>query len=200
MIGIVDYGAGNLHSVRKAFAYLGKDCLILQNPRDLAGIQRVVLPGVGSFGHAMTEIQNRNWFAPLKDWLAEDRPFLGICLGMQLLFESSEESPGFSGFSLMAGTCRKFAAKKVPQIGWNDIRIKKESPLFYGLETGGYFYFVNSFYVVPEDEEATRAETFYGSLYTSVVGHGRRVFGVQFHPEKSGDLGLKLLQNWVERC
>jgi len=199
MIGIIDYGAGNLHSVRKAFSYLEKDCLIVQNPGDLAKVTRIVLPGVGSFGHAVTEIRKRNWFAPLRDWLTKGRPFLGICLGMQLLFETSDESSESAGFSVMEGTCRKFKEKKVPQIGWNDIEIKKYSPLFAGLRSRDYFYFVHSFYVVPRDEKDTRAETFYGSYYTSVVGRDR-IFGVQFHPENSGDKGLRLLRNWVERC
>lgn len=199
MIGIIDYGAGNLHSVHKAFAYLGKDCTIIRNPSDLAGVTRVVLPGVGSFGHALTQIQRKNWFVPLRDWLADNRPFLGICLGMQLLFESSDESLGMSGFSAMKGTCRKFKKKKVPQIGWNDIQIKKDIPLFAGLESGDHFYFVHSFYVVPGEEKVTYAETFYGSFYPSIVGKDH-IFGVQFHPEKSGDKGLRLLQNWVERC
>jgi glutamine amidotransferase len=199
MIGIVDYGAGNLHSVQKAFEYLGKNCTILRDPGDLGKVARVVLPGVGSFGHALKEIQKKKWFAPLRDWLDEDRPFLGICLGMQLLFESSDESPGVRGFSLVKGTCRKFTERKVPQIGWNEIHIKRNGPLFTGLVSGSYFYFVHSFYAAPEDGEATCAETFYGSFFVSIVGKGR-VFGVQFHPEKSGNKGLRLLQNWVERC
>ena len=199
MIGIVDYGAGNLHSVQKAFSYLGKSSAILRNPAELNGIEKLVLPGVGSFGHAMKEIQNRNWHGPLMDWLIADRPFLGICLGMQLLFEGSSESPNVCGFSVMDGICRKFTENKVPQIGWNDILIKKEGPLFGGVQSGDYFYFVHSYHVVPEKKDVILAETFYGSLYTSIAGKGR-VFGVQFHPEKSGDKGLMLLKNWEERC
>jgi len=199
MIGIVDYGAGNLHSVHKAFAYLGKDSKILEQPSELEGVNKVVLPGVGSFGHAITEIIDRKWHSPLLEWLAADRPFLGICLGMQLLFESSDESPDLQGFSIMAGTCRKFTEKKVPQIGWNDIQITRKSNLFEGIKSGDYFYFVHSYYVDPENKDVICAETAYGCDYPSIVGRGR-VVGVQFHPEKSGDKGLKLLQNWVERC
>lgn len=199
MIGIVNYGAGNLHSVHKAFAYLGKDSKILEHPSKLKGIDKLVLPGVGSFGHAMREIEKQNWFLPLKEWLSSDRPFLGICLGMQLLFESSDESPGQTGFSIMAGNCRKFSINKVPQIGWNDIRITKKSAFFEGIDSGDYFYFVHSFHVDPKNKDVIYAETEYGRDYPSIVGRGR-VLGIQFHPEKSGDKGLRLLKNWVERC
>jgi glutamine amidotransferase len=118
---------------------------------------------------------------------------------MQLLFEGSSESPDVCGFSVMDGICRKFTENKVPQIGWNDILIKKEGPFFEGVQSGDYFYFVHSYHVVPEKKDVILAETFYGSLYTSIAGKGR-VFGVQFHPEKSGDKGLMLLKNWEERC
>lgn len=199
MIGIVDYGAGNLHSVHKAFAYLGKDSKILEQPSEIEEIERLVLPGVGSFGHAMTEIKKRNWYSPLKEWLSSDRPFLGICLGMQLLFESSDESPGLLGFSAMAGSCCKLAGNKVPQIGWNDIRITKRNDLFERIESGTYFYFVHSYHVAPENKDVIWAETSYGREYPSIVGKGKLV-AVQFHPEKSGEKGLQLLKNWVERC
>ena len=199
MIGIVDYGAGNLHSVHKAFAFLEKESKILSQPSELEGIERLVLPGVGSFGHAVTELEKREWYVPLREWLTADRPFLGICLGLQLLFESSEESPGQAGLSILSGNCRKFIVNKVPQIGWNDVHIKRGSPLFNGIESGDFFYFVHSYHVVPEGEGVVYAETSYGCDYPSVAGSGR-IFGVQFHPEKSGDKGLKLLKNWVERC
>jgi imidazole glycerol phosphate synthase glutamine amidotransferase subunit len=199
MIGIVDYGAGNLHSVQKAFSHLGKASFILRNPSELSGVSKVVLPGVGSFGHAMREIRNRNWHGPLLDWLTADRPFLGICLGMQLLFEGSHESPDVRGFSIMKGICRRFTENKVPQIGWNHIDIKRKSPLFSGVESGDYFYFVHSYFVVPVKKEVILADTTYGSSYASIVGKGH-VFGIQFHPEKSGDMGLRLLKNWEERC
>ena len=199
MIGIVDYGAGNLHSVRKAFAFLEKESKILRQPSELEGIERLVLPGVGSFGHAMTELEKREWYAPLKEWLAADRPFLGICLGLQLLFESSDESPGLQGFSAMAGSCLKFAANKVPQIGWNDIHISRRNALFEGIESGTFFYFVHSYHVAPKNRNVVLAETEYGRVYPSIVSRGR-IVGIQFHPEKSGDKGLKLLKNWVERC
>jgi len=199
MIGIVNYGAGNLHSVHKAFAFLGKDSKILEHPSELKSIDKLVLPGVGSFGHAMREIEKQGWLLPLKEWLASGRPFLGICLGMQLLFESSDESPGQAGFSIMAGNCRKFSINKVPQIGWNDIRITKKSAFFEGLDSGDYFYFVHSFHVDPKNKDVIYAETEYGRDYPSIVGRGR-VLGIQFHPEKSGDKGLRLLKNWVERC
>jgi len=199
MIGIVDYGAGNLHSVQKALGFLGKESAVMQNPSDLKGISKIVLPGVGSFGHAMAEIHKKKWFDPIKKWLAAGRPFLGICLGMQILFEGSSESPGVRGFSVMKGSCRKFTGNKVPQIGWNDITIKRDVPLLGGVESGDYFYFVDSYYVISEKKNVILAETGYGSFYPSIVGQGR-IFGVQFHPEKSGDRGLRLLKNWEERC
>jgi glutamine amidotransferase len=118
---------------------------------------------------------------------------------MQLLFESSDETPGLQGFSAMAGTCRKFTRNKVPQIGWNDIHITKKNPLFTQIESGDFFYFVHSYHVALKNRDVICAETFYGLDYPSIVGRGR-VFGVQFHPEKSGDKGLQLLNNWVERC
>ncbi len=199
MIGIVDYGAGNLSSVKKAFDFLRIESKILTSADELRIIERLVLPGVCSFGHAMKRIIERGLYDPIKDWIESDRPFLGICLGLQLLFESSEESEGVKGLSFLKGICRRFYGKKVPQIGWNNIRIESETELLRGIHSGDFFYFVHSYYAVPEESEVVVAISDYGVDFASVARSGN-VFGVQFHPEKSGHTGLQLLRNWVQRC
>ncbi|MBS3818350.1 imidazole glycerol phosphate synthase subunit HisH [bacterium] len=199
MIGIVDYGVGNLRSVKKAFDFLEMDNQIISSAEEFSGINRLVLPGVGSFGYAVGKICQRGLYYPVKDWLQAGKPFLGICLGLQLLFESSEESPGLKGFSLFQGQCCRFQAQKVPQIGWNDIQIQKENPLFQGIKDREFFYFVHGYYVLPEEKRNILALTQYGQEYTSAAAQGR-VCGVQFHPEKSGAAGLKVLSNWGKLC
>lgn len=199
MIGIVDFGAGNLNSVKKAFHFLGAKSKILTSADEFTTIDRLVLPGVGSFAHAMERIMERQFFSPIKNWIESDHPFLGICLGLQLLFESSKEADDVGGLEVFRGTCRRFCEKKVPQIGWNNIWIEKGVEILGGLRNGEFFYFVHSFYVVPEESDVVISTSNYGVDYPSIVGK-ENVFGVQFHPEKSGEAGLKLLRNWVERC
>lgn len=199
MIGIVDYGAGNLHSVQKAFDFLEKESKILKSPEGWGNIQHLVLPGVGSFGFAMQRIQEKKLKKPLIEWIESGRPFLGICLGFQLLFESSEEFPGIEGLSIFKGTCRRFTGKKVPQIGWNDIHVARSVEWIQEIGNGEFFYFNHSYYVVAEEEEVVVATSCYNVEFTCIAGKGK-VYGVQFHPEKSGRTGLKLLQNWAERC
>lgn len=204
MIGIVDYGAGNLRSVRKAFDFLGFESRRVGGGADagLDGIGRLVLPGVGAFGAAARQLREQDLFDPVKEWLAAGRPFLGICLGLQLLFESSEESPGEPGLAAFRGTCRRLREKKVPQIGWNTVTARSGGdvpPLLRGLPSEPYFYFVHSYFVAPEDEGLVAGQTDYGGPYPAIAGRGR-VWGVQFHPEKSGALGLRLLENWVRQC
>ena len=198
-IGIVDYGAGNLRSVYKALAFLGKDCRLVCEPNGLESMEGLVLPGGGSFGFAAKALRKSGWWDVIGHWLAADRPFLGICLGMQLLFQGSEESPGVSGLGLLPGTCRSFQTRKNPQIGWNTLHIKISSCLLKGIVGKSHFYFVHGFYVETDSSECVLAETDYGVVYPSVVGRGR-IFGTQFHPEKSGRTGLQLLRNWVEKC
>lgn len=199
MIGLIDYGAGNLKSVVKALVYLGEDAGIIKYPSDLARVDKLILPGVGSFGPAMQYFEHGGWLDPVVEWINNGRPFLGICLGMQLLFDGSEESPGTKGLSVFPGKCRKFQAAKVPQIGWNNISFKKDDPLFFDVPDGEYFYFVHGYHLETGCREVVLAAAEYGLEYPAVIGRGR-VYGVQFHPEKSGPAGLKLLNNWRRLC
>lgn len=199
MIGIVDYGAGNLKSVRKAFAFLGFESAVLESPAGLVGADRLVLPGVGSFGFAMDRLRESGLAVALDGWIRSGRPLLGICLGMQLLTGGSEESPGVPGFGVFGGTCRRYAAGRVPQIGWNSLSPRRPDPLLSGVEDGANFYFANSFYPGPEAGADTLAVSDYHGEFPAVLGRGN-IRGTQFHPEKSGRPGLRLLKNWVESC
>lgn len=149
MIGIIDYGAGNLKSVRKAFDFLHAPNSVVRTAAECRGMERLVLPGVGAFGAAVGQLQERGLFSPLREWLAADRPFLGICLGMQLLLEGSEESPDAKGFGVFHGQCLRFEHGKVPQIGWNELRLTLPHPLFADIADGTFFYFIHGFYVPP---------------------------------------------------
>jgi imidazole glycerol phosphate synthase glutamine amidotransferase subunit len=197
MIGIVDYGAGNLGSVRKAFAYLGRDSVVLDSPEGFDGVDGVVLPGVGSFGFAMGTLRERGLLERVGAWAASGRPLFGICLGLQLLAEGSGESPGVPGFGVFEGTCGKFAAGKVPQIGWNGVRVLRPDPLFAGIRDGEFFYYANSFF--PPSGPGVLAVSEYGREFAAALV-AANVRGVQFHPEKSGKAGLRLLANWAASC
>ncbi|MEO0293275.1 MAG: imidazole glycerol phosphate synthase subunit HisH [candidate division WOR-3 bacterium] len=199
MIAIIDYGAGNLHSVKKAFNFLKKETIVATEPKDLKEINKIVLPGVGAFEAAINKLKENGFYEIIKNWLINNRPFLGICLGMQLLFEESMESKESKGFGIFKGKCLKFEKGKVPQIGWNEIEIKKNSPLLTGIKNKTYFYFLHSYFVEPIDSEIIVATTNYYKNYPSIIEKGN-IIGVQFHPEKSGEMGLKLLRNWVEKC
>jgi imidazole glycerol phosphate synthase glutamine amidotransferase subunit len=196
MIAIIDYQAGNLQSVQKALAYLGAEHRTLDRPGGLDDCDRILLPGVGAFGAAMNYLNRSGLAAAIRDWLKADRPFLGICLGMQLLFEKSEEDPDARGLGFFSGPCRRFRSGKVPQIGWNDVRPVKGSELLNGHPKNEFYYFLHSFYAVPDDRSILSGITDYGLEYPSVVERGR-IRGVQFHPEKSGDQGIELLRRWV---
>ncbi len=198
-IAVIDYGAGNLNSVVKAFRHLGAEVGLVRSAAELGGAERLVLPGVGSFGHAARRIRTCGLASALRDWIETDKPFLGICLGMQLLMTGSEECNVCEGLGLLKGTCRKFDGKRVPQMGWNNILIERPATLLSGMGERDYFYFVHSYFVDPESREAVVAHTEYGLRFVSVV-KCRRAWGVQFHPEKSGETGLKLLKNWMDRC
>ena len=197
MIAVVDYGVGNLASVEKALQRAGADAQITANPGALRAAQGLVLPGVGAFGDGMAGLRARGLVAALEVALAAGRPLLGICLGMQLLFQESEEMGRHAGLGFLPGRVRRFApGLKVPHIGWNQVHAVRPSPLLEGLPQDSYAYFVHSYYVEPADAEMTLATTDYGGPFASVVGR-QRLFGVQFHPEKSQDVGLALLCNFV---
>ncbi|RMI01662.1 MAG: imidazole glycerol phosphate synthase subunit HisH [Calditrichaeota bacterium] len=196
MIGIIDYGAGNLRSVKKALDYLGVESRVMAGPEGMEGIHKLVLPGVGAFGAAVERLRQQGLWEPLTDWLGADRPFLGICLGMQVLFETSEEAPGVRGLEVFPGTVRRFQTHKVPQIGWNQVHRRRPVDLMEGIPEGAFFYFLHGYYVEPVEAELIAAETEYGVVYPSVIRRGN-ICAVQFHPEKSAEAGLTLLRNWV---
>jgi len=198
MIGIIDYGAGNLRSVKKALDYLGVQNRILHTASDFAGLEKIILPGVGAFQAAVDKLREYGMFQPIREWIAADRPFLGICVGMQALFERGEESPNARGLAVFAGDVPRFDHKKVPQIGWNNIVIQKNTPLLKGIPDGSFFYFLHGYYCRPADPGIIIAETEYGVAYPAIVQRGN-TFAVQFHPEKSAEMGLRLLKNWIER-
>ncbi len=199
MIGIVNYGAGNLKSVKKAFDYLGARNRIVSSAGEISHADRLVLPGVGSFGSALKKLEENGVLAPVAEWLKTDKPFLGICLGLQLLFDSSQESEDATGFGVFKGTCALLQGEKVPQIGWNSIEVKRATKLLHGIDSGTYFYFIHSYYVVPESDEEVLATTEYGGEYASAMGRNN-TYAVQFHPEKSGEAGLQILTNWIKQC
>ncbi|PIP16245.1 MAG: imidazole glycerol phosphate synthase subunit HisH [bacterium (Candidatus Ratteibacteria) CG23_combo_of_CG06-09_8_20_14_all_48_7] len=195
-IWVVDYGLGNLRSVSKALEKVGARVSVSSDSRTLNEAGAVVLPGVGAFDSAVKNLKELCLYQPLLDYLKEDKPFLGICLGFQLLFEGSEEGKE-RGFGIIPGKNLRFPESvKIPQIGWNKVTYTKESPLFASVRNGSYFYFVHSYYGVSETEIG-RAE--YGISFTAALQKGN-IFATQFHPEKSGDVGLQLLSNFCEYC
>jgi len=198
MIGIVDYKAGNLNSVMKAFKFLGLESQIISSVEDSHGVDKLVIPGVGSFGAAINNLKKQRLYEFVLDWLKADRPFLGICLGFQLLFEGSEESVEVSGFSVVEGKCSRIRGRKVPHIGWNKVRFVIKDPIVDGFNEEEYFYFVHS-YAVLQTSSTVVGTTDYEQEFVSIVRSGN-IYGVQFHPEKSGEAGLRLLYNWGTRC
>jgi glutamine amidotransferase len=202
MIGIVNYGAGNLKSVCKAFSFLGADFRIVGNAGDLSGIKSMLLPGVGSFGTAVNNLHLSGLFQPISEWLRQDRKFLGICLGLQLLLEESEESPGARGFGIFKGICKKLPVSgdlKVPHIGWNRLSLVKENNVTQGTPNYSYFYFVHSYYADLESDDFVIARCEHSISFPAAVLMGN-ITAIQCHPEKSGEAGLKLLKNWVASC
>ncbi len=198
LIAIVDYGIGNLRSVEKAFAHVGARAVITADPAIIQAAQGIVLPGVGAFGDSMALLRERGLASVLQRLAAADRPLLGICLGMQLLFEQSDEMGSHTGLGLLPGRVRRFAAGlRVPHIGWNQIYALRPSPLLEGVPQDSYAYFVHSHYVDSTAGDVVLATTDYGGPYASVVGRGR-LFGLQFHPEKSQDVGLRILRNFAD--
>ena len=196
MIVIIDYGVGNLRSVQNGFAEAGYTTVISGDPRDLEAADGLVLPGVGAFGRAMDNLRRDGLDRIVLRQVRKGVPLLGICVGLQLLFDSSEELGLHRGLGLIPGEVVKFSGElKIPQIGWNQLEIRREHPLLAGVEDGDYFYFVHSFHARPHNPQVVLAESHYGIPFTAVV-QKENIFGIQFHPEKSSRLGLKILQNY----
>jgi len=199
MIAIVDYGMGNLKSVTNAFKRLGADVVITRDKREIESSSAIVLPGVGAFGKCIENLKKLDLFHFIKTLIMNNRRYLGICLGMQTLFESSEEAPGVEGMGVIKGTVPKFKGNiKVPHMGWNSIEIMKNTEIFDGIKNGENFYFVHSYYCQPE-EDVIATKTRYGMDFASSVQKGN-IFACQFHPEKSQKVGMRLLQNFINMC
>lgn len=196
-IVIIDYGMGNLHSVNKAMKYVGAEVEVTSEVTKIAKADKVILPGVGAFGDCMINLEKYGLVPVIKETLASGKPFLGICLGLQLLFEGSEEAPGIQGLGFFKGQVEKIKTDlKVPHMGWNSLILKTPSPLL-AKAADGYVYFVHSFHAVPEDKGIITAVCNYGTEVTAAVGRGN-VQAVQFHPEKSSKVGLGILQSFKE--
>jgi len=199
-VAVIDYGMGNLASVRKAVRFLGHRAEVTSDPKKVARADALILPGVGAFGPAMRELRRRRLVAPILDSVASCRPFLGLCLGLQLLFESSEESPGVRGLGILPGRIRRFPRGrnlKVPHMGWNQLEIIRRNRLLADVPDGAFMYFVHSFYAEPGDRSLVAARTGYGRAFPSVVWDGGRIWATQFHPEKSQKWGLRILKNFL---
>lgn len=200
MIGIIDYDAGNIKSVEKALQYLGQETVVSRDPQVLLKADKVILPGVGSFGDAMENLKKYGLVPVIHEIVEKGTPFLGICLGLQLLFESSEETPGVEGIGILKGKILRIPPAeglKIPHMGWNSIKIKKGARLFKDIPEDSYVYFVHSYYLKAGREEDVTATTEYSALIHASVEHDN-VFACQFHPEKSSEIGLKILKNFVE--
>jgi len=198
MIGIIDYGRGNLRSVEKAFAFLGVEAYISDDPKRLDEARGIVLPGVGAFGDAMKQLERRKLIDPILTWAREDRPFLGICLGCQLLFDASEESPGIEGLGIIPGEVVRFTGGvKVPHMGWNRVHVTGKTPLFHNVRDNDFFYFVHSFRA-PVGANTIGA-ALYGEEFSAAV-QKNNFYGVQFHAEKSGSAGIQVLRNFIDLC
>lgn len=201
MIAIVDYDAGNLKSVEKALQFLDREVIVTRDPKTIEQAEKVILPGVGSFGNAMNNLEHYNLVDTLKKVAINGTPFLGICLGLQLLFDSSEESEGAEGLSILKGRIKKIPPApgiKIPHMGWNSLQINPEAVLFKGLPQHPYVYFVHSFYLEAAIRDEVAATAFYGATSIDASVESKNIFACQFHPEKSGDIGLGILRNFAE--
>ena len=197
MLALIDYGSGNIHSVINALRRERADVELTSDPSRLAEADGVVLPGVGAFGDCVQGLQSRGLWEPLAEWLAADKPFLGICVGYQMLFDESEESPGVRGFGFFPGKVQRFGTPglKVPQIGWNQLDLRPHS-LWRGLPPQPHVYFVHSYFPAPREKADVTAYATYGETFAASAARGR-VAGVQFHPEKSQEVGLGILRNFI---
>ena len=202
MTGVINYGAGNLGSVMNALARLGAEAQFVETAGDTGRFDRLIFPGDGHFAQTMTALNETGYAGAIRDWITAGKPFLGICIGLQVLFESSEEAPGVPGLAVIKGRVKKFPCKKTPQIGWNETESPRDSPLFH--KTGAaspapFFYYIHSYYCVPDDGAVVTATTeYYGTRYCAAIEQGP-LAAVQFHPEKSGEAGLSLLRSWLTR-
>jgi imidazole glycerol phosphate synthase glutamine amidotransferase subunit len=202
MIGVLDYGAGNLGSVMNALERLGAKARFVNGPEEIAAdgtspFGRLLFPGDGHFGTTMESLEKSGYAESLRSWIKAGRHFLGICIGLQVLFEASEEAPGIKGLGVIRGTVKRFPGRKVPQIGWNNTAARPASRLFRGLPENSFFYYIHSYYAESGEPDAVAATAEYYLNYCSVVERGN-LAAVQFHPEKSGAAGLRLLENWVK--
>jgi len=199
MIAIIDYGMGNLRSVQKAFEHVGAQAVVTQNPNDVRNAEKVVLPGVGAMKPAMEKLQSLKLIDSIRKTIKDGKPFLGICLGLQLLFEESDEGGKVKGLGLLPGSVKRFSSLKIPHMGWNQIHVQQSRcPLFIGIDNLSFMYFCHSYFVSPKNTACNAATTDYGVEFTSSVCLDN-IFGVQFHPEKSQELGLRLLKNFKEK-
>jgi imidazole glycerol phosphate synthase glutamine amidotransferase subunit len=196
LIGVIDYGAGNLGSVMNALKRLKAPAQLVTEPAALHSFEKLIFPGDGHFASAAASLVQSGYHQAIREWIQADKPFLGICIGMQLLFDSSEEAPGVAGLGIIAGTVRRFPVRKIPQIGWNQTQAEPQSSLFRDLPAQSFFYYIHSYYVEPLDPSVCAAQTEYGITYCSALERGA-LAAVQFHPEKSGAVGLNLLGNWL---
>lgn len=200
MITVIDYDAGNLKSVEKALQSLGEDVLVTRDRQELLSADKVILPGVGNFGDAMEKLEGFGLVNVIQDVIRQGKPFLGICLGLQLLFERSEEAPGVKGLGILKGEILRIPdgdGLKVPHIGWNSLKLQNQGRLFVGLEEEPYVYFVHSYYLKAADPQIVKAVTEYGVPIDASVEQGN-VYACQFHPEKSSRTGLAILKNFAE--
>lgn len=200
MIAILDYDAGNIKSVEKALGYLGKEAKITRNREEILSSTHVILPGVGSFGDAMNKLRTYGLDKVIYEVVEKGIPFLGICLGLQLLYESSDESPGVKGLGLLKGTINRIPdcpGLKIPHMGWNSLNVKPGAALFQGITENPYVYFVHSYYLKADNEEEVAATTEYSTLIHASVEKDN-IYACQFHPEKSSAVGLQILKNFIE--
>lgn len=199
MIAIIDYDAGNIKSVEKALQYLGEETCVTRNPEEILAAEKVILPGVGAFGDAMQKLHQYGLVEVIKEVVNRRKPLLGICLGLQLLFESSEESPGVEGLGILKGKIVRFpedAGVKIPHVGWNSLQYPNSGRLFVNVPENAFVYFVHSYYLKAEDPQIVTASAWYGTQIHASVEKDQ-VFACQFHPEKSSETGLQILKNFV---
>lgn len=202
MIAIIDYGMGNIHSVRKAFESLGAESVVATRPADLEKCQKIVLPGVGAFSDAMAELKKQGMLSAIKEQIDNKKAFLGICLGMQLLFEQSQEAGKTKGLGVLQGKVKKFSDKnslKVPHMGWNQLKVNPKCPLLKGIADKSYVYFCHSYYPEPKNKLDIAATCEYGVDFCALIWR-QNLYGTQFHPEKSQAVGIKILKNFIQLC